>query len=68
MINKMTEPSVDELLKKIDSQYTLVIMASRRARILNDREVLHEKKSTKSITRSLEEILEGKIIYNYKGE
>lgn len=31
----MIEPSIDELLSKVDSKYTLVILAARRAREIN---------------------------------
>lgn len=63
MVNKMTEPSVDKLLKKVDSQYTLVIMAARRARFLNVEEDVSTRKKTKPVTWALEEIEEDKITY-----
>lgn len=66
MVNKMTEPSVDELLKKVDSQYTLVIMASRRARAINDEQVTSQKKTRKPVTVALEEILHDKVTYQRK--
>jgi DNA-directed RNA polymerase subunit omega len=31
----MIEPSIDELLDKVDSKYTLVILAAKRAREIN---------------------------------
>ena len=31
----MIEPSIDELLSKVDSKYSLVILAARRAREIN---------------------------------
>lgn len=33
----MGQPSLDELMKKADSRYTLVVMAARRARILTEK-------------------------------
>lgn len=68
MKNKMTEPSVDELLKKVDSQYTLVIMTARRARYINSEEVTSLKKKTKPVTTALEEIFSGKITYQRRKE
>jgi len=32
----MIEPSIDELLSKVDSKYSLVILAARRAREINN--------------------------------
>lgn len=68
MGNKMTEPSVDELLKKVDSQYTLVIMAARRARAINDEEVTSHQKKVKPVTLALEEIYNDQVKYHRKGE
>ena len=31
----MIEPTIDQLLEKVDSKYTLVILAARRAREIN---------------------------------
>jgi DNA-directed RNA polymerase subunit omega len=31
----MIEPSIDELLDKVDSKYTLVVLAAKRAREIN---------------------------------
>lgn len=31
----MIEPSIDDLLEKVDSKYTLVILAAKRAREIN---------------------------------
>lgn len=68
MANKMTEPSVDELLKKVDSQYTLVIMAARRARAINDEEDISQRGKVKAVTSALEEIEEDRVKYQRKGE
>lgn len=32
----MIEPSIDDLLEKVDSKYSLVILAARRAREINN--------------------------------
>ena len=61
----MVNPSTDDLLKKVDSRYTLVVLAAKRARqILVGSRVLSEEQSTKDVTNALEEILEGKIYYD----
>ncbi|GAC41658.1 DNA-directed RNA polymerase subunit omega [Paenibacillus popilliae] len=54
----MLYPSIDELMKKVDSKYSLVVAASRRARQLRDgeRTELHNPKSYKQVGVALEEI------------
>ena len=56
-------PSVDELLKHIDSRYSLVMLASMRANELDAVSApLHEHyDSSKSVGKALEEILAGKV-------
>ena len=61
----MVNPSTDALMKKIDSRYSLVVLAAKRARqILVGSPIRssHEH-SVKDVTNALEEILEGKINY-----
>ncbi|TCL62971.1 DNA-directed RNA polymerase subunit omega [Hydrogenispora ethanolica] len=57
----MIYPSLDELLKKVDSRYTLVTAAAKRARKILEEEQLNEEKSIKAVTIALEEIGAGKI-------
>lgn len=54
----MLYPSVDDLLEKVDSKYSLVVAASRRARLLRDgtRTHLEQPKSYKFVGVALEEI------------
>lgn len=54
----MLYPSIDELVHKVDSKYTLVVAAARRARDLRSGEttVLPEPKSNKVVGVALEEI------------
>lgn len=61
----MVNPSTDELMKKVDSHYGLVVLAAKRARQLLDGAELKATKahSTKNVTNALEEIAEGKITY-----
>ena len=62
----MIFPSIDELLKKVDSKYTLVSIASKRARQLKENEVLliNQPESRKHVGMSLEEMHEGKIQFH----
>lgn len=58
----MVNPSMDTLLKKVDSKYTLVVLAAKRAReILDGSEIQVAEKSTKNVTNALAEIAEEKI-------
>jgi DNA-directed RNA polymerase subunit omega len=60
----MVNPTMDELLKKVDSKYTLVVLAAKRARqLLDGAELKVNIKSTKNVTNALEEIIEDRIKY-----
>jgi len=54
----MLYPSIDEMLKKVDSKYSLVVAAARRARALRDgaKSSLEQPKSRKYVGIALEEI------------
>ncbi|PSL42209.1 DNA-directed RNA polymerase subunit omega [Planomicrobium soli] len=57
----MLYPSVDKLKSQIDSKYSLVALASKRARQLHENgdERLHRYVSTKSVGKALEEVAAG---------
>ncbi len=59
----MLEPSVDSLQEKINSKYTLVTIAARRARDLQDEEktVLEEPEALTYVGVALEEIYNEKL-------
>jgi DNA-directed RNA polymerase subunit omega len=54
----MLYPSIDEMVKKVDSKYTVVVAASRRARMLRngDKSELKNPRSRKYVGVALEEI------------
>ena len=60
----MIYPSIDELLEKVDSKYTLVIAAAKRGRQLRSgsRKTI-DKKYSKEVTTALHEIEAGNIEY-----
>ncbi|MHC1758420.1 MAG: DNA-directed RNA polymerase subunit omega [Negativicutes bacterium] len=60
----MIYPSLDHLLKKVDSKYTLVVLTARRARevVAGDAPMVVSK-SNKAVTIALEEIGADKITY-----
>jgi len=76
----MIHPRIDDLLEKVDgSRYSLVIVAAKRARQINNYHhqlgegtfddfppPLVESRSKNYLTMALEEIGEGKITYEYK--
>ncbi len=72
----MTEPKIDDLLGQVDSKYTLVIMAARRARQINSYysqlgegigefvpPLVPADPGRKPLSLALEEIVAGKIAY-----
>ena len=60
----MLHPSIDSLLEKIDSKYSLVILASKRAHELDGKAMpmLEEYQSHKNVGRALEEIDAGDLV------
>ena len=73
----MIQPRIDRLFGNVDSRYSLVIVAAKRARQINNYHhqlgegtfdelpPLVESRSKNYLTMALEEIAEGKIKYNY---
>lgn len=60
----IVHPPMKELLTKVDSRYTLAVLAAKRARQLQDgAEVKVKVPSNKNVTRALAEIAEEKIGY-----
>ncbi|MDQ0337559.1 DNA-directed RNA polymerase subunit omega [Caldalkalibacillus uzonensis] len=61
----MLYPSIDDLMKKLDSKYTLVTLAAKRARELRDKGNAYIKnpKSHKYVGIALEEIVADYITY-----
>ena len=69
LMPSMVNPSTDEMVKRTHSRYTLVVLASKRARQLLEGETCHiENPSNKFVTDAMEEIYEGKITYTMNGE
>jgi DNA-directed RNA polymerase subunit omega len=61
----MLYPSIDSLLLKIDSKYSLVSVAAKRAREMQIKDnCLIKPVSHKSVGRALEEIHCGKLTYD----
>ena len=60
----MKQPSLDLLMRKVDSKYTLVVVVAKRARTIME-EAKHEDlaKGMKPVSISLEEISHSKNTY-----
>lgn len=59
----MLYPSIDSLMEKADSKYSLVVMASKRARtLLEGADPLVHPKSHKNVGIALEEIHAGVVV------
>ncbi|ASR41179.1 DNA-directed RNA polymerase subunit omega [Ligilactobacillus agilis] len=56
-------PSVDDLLEEVDSRYSLIMLASKRAHELDAGELpmLSEYESVKSVGKALEEVVAGDL-------
>lgn len=60
----MLHPSINKLLEKVDSRYSLVMLVSKRARQIVDGDSPKVNiKSTKPVTIALQEVYEDKIGY-----
>lgn len=58
----MVEPTVHELLTKVNNRYELVVATAKRARQLADgKEALTNKKEASAVTLAAVEIAEGKV-------
>jgi DNA-directed RNA polymerase subunit omega len=64
-------PSQDKLLERIDSKYSLVILAAKRAHMMREKtkegkikhpRMLEEYKSVKNVGQALEEIAAGDLV------
>lgn len=65
MNNSMINPSIMELLEKVDDRYTLVTITSKRARqIIDGSEPQVYIKSKKALTIGIQEIYEGVVEYH----
>lgn len=64
----MCYPSIDDLVKKVDSKYTLVTLAAQRAREITDGQpaLISGVESQKPVTVALKEILKDKITYSFE--
>lgn len=57
----MLKPSIDSLLAKVDSKYTLVLAAARRARNIQADGQGLKKGEKKPVAMALDEILKGEL-------
>ena len=65
----MKQPSLDLLMKKVDSKYTLVVVVAKRARAIME-EGRHDElaKGAKPVSMSLEEVSCANTIYHCKSD
>lgn len=60
----MIKPSLDQLMEKVDSKYTLVILGARRGRDLQAGKPKQvDSRSNKPVTIALEELVAGKLFF-----
>jgi DNA-directed RNA polymerase subunit omega len=64
----MNQPPLDHLLEKVDSRYTLAVMAARRGRqILEGGKAFVEVESEKPVTVALHEIVNDRVTWERTG-
>ncbi len=64
---RKSDLSYETLMKKVDSPYTLVIAAAKRARQLNEgKKALIDDKGKKPVIVAIEEIIAGEISFKRK--
>lgn len=64
MNNSMINPSIVELLKKVDNRYSLVIVTAKRARqLIEGEKPLTHVDSNKPLTVAINEVNTGEIVY-----
>lgn len=60
----MIDPPLDELIKKADNRYTLVVEVSKRARqLVSGEPPLTENPEGKPVSQAIREVYEGRIVY-----
>jgi len=65
----MKQPSLDILLSKVDSKYTLVVAAAKRARaLMEDPEFEENSNGVKPVSVALDEIANGKYRFERTSE
>lgn len=60
----MIKPGISELSRCVDSRYTLVTMAAKRARMIGENsEEAKTDESLKPVSKAVQEIAEGRVSY-----
>lgn len=57
------KPGISELTKRVDSRYTLVTMAAKRARMIGGKGTDEPDQVAKPVSEAVAEIAEGKVSY-----
>ena len=61
----MNKPYIDELVEKVDSKYTLIVAAAKRARqITEENPELSRSGAVNPVSKALKEIYSGKVVWN----
>jgi DNA-directed RNA polymerase subunit omega len=64
MNNSMINPSIVDLLNKVDNRYSLVVITSKRARqIIEGSKPLIDTERAKPLTVAINEVIVGEITY-----
>ncbi len=62
--HNVIKPALEDLMPKVDSRYTLVVMTARRARqVMNAYQKRGDSFAEKPVTRAMKEIAAGQVGY-----
>lgn len=61
----MKQPSLDILMSQVDSKYTLVVAAAKRARVIMSNSASDDNKDIKPVSRALEEMAQNQVTFDY---
>ncbi|MHB1651116.1 MAG: DNA-directed RNA polymerase subunit omega [Desulfitobacteriaceae bacterium] len=64
----MKQPSLDILMQRVDSKYTLVVGAAKRARIIMENPNEEMARGIKPVSLALEEIAQGRLSFERSRE
>jgi len=60
----LIKPSLDDLMKKVDSKYTLVVISAKRARRITEAQTdVNESVKFNPVSLALQEISDGQVLW-----
>ena len=63
----MRYPALNDLIEKTGNKYSLVLVVSKRARQIVDKNLIDETKIENPVSIATREVAEGKLKFHFKG-